>query len=143
MLREQVYRHAYTLARRYRLDRYIHSWDRGMGYLIDLPEPRDAPANQELRQWAWWTLITLSEALAHDSHMQYLPGSYELARFVQEDPHTVRSRMGSPAYLRLGMTFLSEPSVPDADIQELMRLVRMCRQLRQAATERNIDLWEG
>ncbi|WP_144446076.1 hypothetical protein [Halorhodospira halophila] len=104
---------------------------------------RDVESGRPARQWIWWTLLAVSEALARDAHRQHLPGNYELPHLAKESPDTVRSRMGSPVYPRIAMEFWSDPSVPDADIHDFVQLIQLCRQLRKTATERNMDLWEG
>ncbi|MBK1734868.1 hypothetical protein CKO15_06100 [Halorhodospira abdelmalekii] len=138
--REQIYRLAHAVAKRYRLDRCVQSWDHGgLGYLVELPANGDIPAHTA-EHWVWWTLLALSEAIPH---LHQLPGDYELGHLMQHDPDSLRQRIGSPAYTQIAADFLSHPSISDADIQQLIRLIQLCRQLRQAAHERNIDLWEG
>ncbi|MBK5942956.1 ParB family protein [Halorhodospira halophila] len=142
-LREHIYRLAHSIARRYELDRCVHSWDHGVGYLVELPEAPDAGSQHPARKWIWWTLLAFSEALATDARRAHLPGHYDLPQIVNSSPGTVRSRMGSPGYVQIAMDFWSNPSVPETDIQDFIQLLRLCRQLRNAALERNMNLWEG
>ncbi|MBK5944816.1 ParB family protein [Halorhodospira halophila] len=134
--REQIYRLARGIAQRHQIDCHVFSWDRGLGYLVDLPHHEEL--TPPTTRWVWWTLLALSEA---PSHVSQLPGDYQLGHALERDPETLRRH--EPPATELATDFISHPSTTDVDFHDVMQLIQLCRQLRQADAERDITLWEG
>ncbi|SEO84234.1 ParB family protein [Aquisalimonas asiatica] len=146
-LRERSHAIAQRVARRYRLDIYMSTWDRGMGFLMDLPPPEDIlrepqDPQQTRRGWVWWLLVVWSEAMDDNKSHATFPDRFELGRMLHENNHrAVHYRVGYPYLTTAATEFFSHPETPDTDFEDLMALMRICRQLARTAQRQGMDIW--
>ena len=146
-LRKRARAVAERVARRYRLDIYMNSWDRGMGFLMDLPPPEDVlrePQDPQgaRRGWVWWLLVVWSEAMDDSKARGSFPERFELGRMLQENNHrAVHYRVGYPYLTTAATEFFSHPETPDTDFDDLMTLMRICRQIARSAQRQGMDIW--
>ena len=151
--RKAAYETAFLLASNYALEACLSpSPDWGLGFLVDLPheplildETTGLDAKQRwqqlIRQWVWWMLYLCSEETAQPERIPNLPDSMELRRHCLEgNQKALVQRLGQPAWIVLAYQLLADPLFPDDHFETLMRLIHLCRSLRQQAGGDNDDL---
>lgn len=142
--RKQVHEAAFQLADAYDLTTCIEPsphW--GLGFVVDLPAETlsidesshlDAKTQWErvIRQWVWWMLYLCSEQTAQPDRIPNLPQSSRLRRHLLEGNHnTLQQHLGQPAWQVLSYQLLADPLFPEEAFDQLIRLIRLCRTLRQ------------
>ncbi len=154
-LRQAAYETALRLAEAYDLDACVSaSLDWGLGFLLDLPPEPLIPddinsfeAKQHwqrvIRQWVWWLLYLCSEETAQPERVTNLPEAMALRHlYLTGDQDALSQRLGQPAWIVLAYQLLADPLFPDDHFDAFMRLIRLCRSLRQHAGDDNDDvLW--
>jgi ParB family protein of integrating conjugative element (PFGI_1 class) len=151
-LRSRCYVLALKIAKRHDLeDCVIPAVRIGLGFLIDVPREPIIPASmrknvseQHCRQWIWWLLLSLSEEAIQPERMEQALEDLLLRGLVLEGNETrALALVGEPDWKALGYELLSNPSVPQATIDDLWALALTCRHLRQRENDDGgLSLWQ-
>ena len=126
---------AVKLADRHGLSGCVLHFDRGLGFLVDLPKSPLSEQNAEkaTQRLVWWTLFSFSEFFADEERAYYMINHAMTPEHYLADGPRSREILGERPRIDVIGNQLSSPTLPDQDFDDLMALMRSCRLVRRHA----------